>query len=116
MRKWILGFVLISVCSISTDANAWRLFRRRGSSNTTYSSQANVGGSYQAQAQYKANLMASQRRMSHGVSSLVAGYEGIGMGTSRNCSTCTPRGRMTLVADAAAQSSNGMWYRVRAWK
>lgn len=114
MKKWILLCSLFAVISVASDAEAFRLFRRRSSGNN-YSSQANVGGTYQAQAQYKANLMASRGVMSHGVSALVGSFEGIGCGSSRNCSTCVPKRGMTLVADAAAYG-NGRWYRVRAWR
>ena len=117
----VLALLLIGMVLASSKAEAWpRIFRRgRSSSSTTYSSRGypqNVGGSPQARAVYKANLMARTGRYGHGVAPLVASFEGIGRGSSPNCGTCTPRRGMTLVADASAWCpSRGCWYRVRGW-
>ena len=107
-------FVLLSVSLVSiADA---RIFGRRRVSTKTYSSSVSVTtGSDQQRAQAKANVMASRRVMSHNVAPLVGNFEGIGVGSSRNCSTCTPNRGMRLTADAAAYA-NGRWYRVRAWR
>ena len=115
MRRILLTCLLFVVgVSFCSDADAWPFRRRtRGSSNSTWNT--NVGGSDQARAQNKANIMAARGVMSHGVAPLVGSFEGIGYGSSRNCGTCTPRSRMTLTADAAAYG-NGRWYRVRAWR
>lgn len=112
---WVL--VLVITClSFSQTASAWPWRRRTNNTTTSRSWPTSISSSDQARAQYKAGLMARQRRMSHGVAPLIGHYEGIGRGTSRYCSTCTPRRGMTLTADAAVRSSGGTWYRVRAWR
>ena len=119
VKKWIVSFVLLAIVVMSTEANARRWFRRSSNNNcsngncTTSSTQ--LTGSDQQKCQQKAQIMASRRTMSHRVAPLIGNYEGIGMGTSRYCGTCTPRG-MSLSGDGAAQASNGMWYRCRSWR
>lgn len=73
--------------------------------------------SAQAHAQREANLMARTGRMGHllGVAP-GARFSGVGYGPTRNCNTCTPRSRMTLVADAVARGRNGYYYRSRHWR
>ena len=122
MRKWIASCILLAIVVSATEVNAFRLFRRRSSGGNNYSSSSvNPGSTYQAQAQYKANLLAKLgtpvgNGSSHRVSALVGSFEGVGWG-AKNCATCTPRGRMTLVADAVAWSTvRNRWYRVRAWR
>jgi hypothetical protein len=50
------------------------------------------------------------------VGSCIGSFEGVGYGSSPNCNTCTPSGRMNNTGDASAQGRNGMWYRVRSWR
>lgn len=124
-RRSVVGILICVVIGIVLvdSASAWpRIFRRRRStySSRTYSSSrswpSNVGGSPQARAVYKANLMARTGKYGHGVAPLVARFEGIGRGGSPNCGTCTPRRGMTLVADASAWCpSRSCWVRVRGW-
>lgn len=71
---------------------------------------------FQAQAEAEARTMASRRFKGH-VQGTVPGVNFAGVGWSSNStpSTCTPSGRMTLVADAIARGSDG-YYRVRYWR
>jgi hypothetical protein len=72
-------------------------------------------GSDQARCQQEANIMASRRFCGH-VGSCIGRFEGVGMGSSPNCNTCTPGSGMRLTGDASAQGSDGRWYRVRSWR
>lgn len=113
--KFLLLFVVCLSFASPADAFIFRRWRRTSTVQTSWPS--NISSSDQARAQHKANVMANRGVMSHGVAPMVGSFEGIGYGGSRNCGTCTPRGRMTLTADAAAfSSSTGRWYRVRAWR
>ena len=130
-RKVTILLLLLSMFTATSDARflrrcfgritSVRILRCNRTTNTSTNTnvsttvRVNVGGSDQARAQHKANLMASRGRLSHGIAPLCATFEGIGMGGSRNCGTCTPRRGMTLTADAAAYG-NGRWYRVRGWR
>lgn len=114
----IVMFAVIAL--VQEDASAWRLFRRRTTTTTSCPNgqcrPASLSGNDQQRCQQKAQIMASRRVMSHGVAPIVGTFEGIGMGSSRNCGTCTPRRGMTLTGDGAAQASNGTWYRCRSWR
>lgn len=71
----------------------------------------------QLHAKREANLMASRLRIGHFLGCAPgARFCGVGMGPNRNCSTCTPRFKMALIADEATQGRNGYWYRSRHWK
>ena len=78
-----------------------------------------IDGGDQARCQQEANIMASRRYCGH-VGSCIGRFEGVGMGSSPSCSTCTPeksglRG-LRLTGDASARGSDGRWYRVRSWR
>jgi hypothetical protein len=73
------------------------------------------GGSDQERCQAEADYMAANNITGH-VWSCIGSFEGVGYGSSPNCNTCTPSGRMSLTGDASAQGRNGMWYRVRSWR
>jgi len=73
------------------------------------------GNSDQERCQAEANHMAANNITGH-VWSCIGSFEGVGYGSSPNCNTCTPSGRMSLTGDASAQGRNGMWYRVRSWR
>ena len=113
-----------------------RVFRRseRRRSGVSYTSvavqisteaQYDVGGrklSLQEIAQLRADAMASEGNLSHGIE-YVGGVpaapvpEGIGCGTSddwRSVGTCVCGS--VVVADAWSRSANGMIYRVRFWQ
>lgn len=124
--KRILLAILVAVSFVqftTEDAEARRrLLRRtryvsvqRGSAvQKTAVQKSATQESDQYRAQQKANLMASRGVMSHfGYS--IGGFEGVGYGSSANCSTCVPRGRMTLTADAVAWRGRTA-YRVRVWR
>jgi len=68
----------------------------------------------QAQAQAEANYMASRGIRGH-VWGCIGNFEGVGWSSGGMPSTCTPRRRMRLVADAIARGRGGV-YRVRAWR
>lgn len=75
-------------------------------------------GSMQAVAQAEADTMARSGRCGH-IDGCPRGarFEGVGCSSNPNAiPTCTPRSRMSLIADARAQGRNGMWYRVRLWR
>lgn len=72
-------------------------------------------GSDQERCQAEADYMAANGIRGH-VGSCIGRFEGVGYGSSPNCNTCTPSGRMSLTGDASAQGRNGMWYRVRSWR
>lgn len=88
-----------------------------------YSSQPNTKvysytvntGSDQERCQAEANYMAANNISGH-VWGTIGNFEGVGYGSSPNCNTCVPSGRMTPTGDASAQGRNGKWYRVRSWR
>jgi len=71
-------------------------------------------GSDQARAQAEANYMAARGIRGH-VGRVIGRFEGCGWSSRGMPSTCTPRTRMTLTADAVARGRGG-FYRVRAWR
>lgn len=73
------------------------------------------GGSDQERCQAEADYMAANGITGH-VWGVIGRFEGVGYGSSPNCSTCTPSGNMSLTGDASARGRNGMWYRVRSWR
>lgn len=117
-----LVFCIVAICiGYGCVAAEARIFGRRrvNTYQRSYASPS-VGHtqSDQAVAQAKANAMAAQCRLSHGAGGyrMAGTFEGVGCGVSPSCGTCTPRYRMTLVADASAKGRNGMWYRCRGWR
>ncbi len=86
--------------------------------NKTYSyTYANTQSmsSDQDRCQAEANYMAANRISGH-VWGCIGNFEGVGVGGSPNCNTCTPSNKMRLTGDASAQDNNGRWYRVRSWR
>lgn len=77
--------------------------------------QSYTSSSDQDRCQAEANHMAANNISGH-VWGTIGSFEGVGYGSSPNCSTCTPRNNMRLTGDASAQSRNGKWYRVRSWR
>jgi hypothetical protein len=69
----------------------------------------------QERCQAEATYMAANNISGH-VWGTIGNFEGVGYGSSPNCSTCIPGGNMRLTGDASAQGRNGMWYRVRSWR
>jgi hypothetical protein len=118
MSRLILTLLLASAALLifPQESQAWRRWRRSSSTYTYTQTTTSITTSYQSRAQAKANAMAARHTVSHYINGmgLCGPKEGVGCGWSRNCGTCTFSG--TLVADAAAQSSSGLWYRVRVWR
>lgn len=81
---------------------------------SSYTTMKNYG-SDQERCQAEANYMAANNITGH-VWGTIGNFEGVGYGSSPNCNTCVPGGRMNLTGDASAQGRNGMWYRVRSWR
>ncbi len=112
LKNFLLGCLVI-VGSVAT-ANAQSACPRCGQFHN-YRPAAASG--YQAQAEAEARKMAARRYKGH-IQGVVPGVRFCGVGwssSSRNAPTCTPRGGMTLVADAAVRGADG-WYRVRYWR
>lgn len=82
--------------------------------NSSYTSHT-IGMSDQDRCQAEANYMAANRISGH-VWGCIGSFEGVGVGYSPNCNTCTPSNNMRLTGDASAQDSSGRWYRVRSWR
>jgi hypothetical protein len=80
----------------------------------SYTSMSN-SSTDQDRCQAEANYMAANNITGH-VWGTIGSFEGVGYGSSPNCNTCVPSGRMSLTGDASAQGRNGMWYRVRSWR
>lgn len=82
-----------------------------------YSYANNISNSMsdQDRCQAEANYMAANRISGH-VWGCIGNFEGVGVGYSPNCNTCTPSNNMNLTGDASAQDSSGRWYRVRSWR
>ena len=86
--------------------------------NTTYTptySYTNNTGSDQERCEEEANYMAANKISGH-VWGCIGNFEGVGVGYSPNCNTCTPNNGMSLTGDASACDNNGRWYRVRSWR
>lgn len=119
--------ILFFICAlglISNEAFArprYRVMPSNVYNNTqpskTYSYTSNISNlaSDQERCQLEANYMAANNITGH-VWGCIGRFEGVGYGSSPNCSTCTPSGNMRLTGDASAQGRNGMWYRVRSWR
>lgn len=115
MKQRTILFIILFTAITSTVEARWKLIRRRGRPHRpTYSHPFKTSGTDQERAQQEADYMASRNIRGH-VGSAIGKFEGVGWG-SYNCGTCTPQHKMTLTADARAQSSSGTWYRVRAWR
>lgn len=81
----------------------------------TYAYSNMITNSDQERCQAEANYMAANRISGH-VWGCIGNFEGVGVGYSPNCNTCTPGNNMTLTGDASAQDNSGRWYRVRSWR
>ena len=115
MKNGVYGFVALCLCLVSVA-------EARPSRRTNYSNPApvavvadEISGDDQARCQQEANIMAARRFCGH-VGAVIGRFEGVGVGSSPNCNTCTPGSGMRLTGDAAAQGSDGRWYRVRSWR
>jgi hypothetical protein len=113
MKVFIMIFALIFCTMLSAEAARPRYYSQPN--NTVYSYAIQSGHSDQERCQAEANYMASNNITGH-VWGTIGSFEGVGYGSSPNCNTCVPSGRMSLTGDASAQGRNGMWYRVRSWR
>lgn len=114
MRILAIACVLYFSTSFSAQAAKPRYYNTTPSKSYSYTSVVN-SGSDQDRCQAEANYMAANNITGH-VWGVIGNFEGVGYGSSPNCNTCTPSGRMSLTGDASAQGKNGMWYRVRSWR
>lgn len=122
MRKFL---VVLSVLALSNvcEARGRRYYHSNyNSNNYNYScnssssiSSVSTGQSDQDRCQAEADYMAANNISGH-VWGCIGNFEGVGVGNSPNCNTCTPGSSMSLTGDACAQGRNGMWYRVRSWR
>lgn len=112
MVRIVLALVLVGLSVGVAEAKPRRTYSTPVASSTPVS---DFGGDDQARCQQEANIMASRRFCGH-VGSCIGRFEGVGVGYSPNCNTCTPGAGMRLTGDASAQGSDGRWYRVRSWR
>lgn len=114
MRIFMIACALYFSTSFAAHAAKPRYYST--TPTITYSYTAAVSGnSDQERCQAEANYMAANNITGH-VWGTIGSFEGVGYGSSPNCNTCVPSGRMSLTGDASAQGRNGMWYRVRSWR
>jgi hypothetical protein len=109
MKVFMIAMSLIFVTTFAVQA-AGPNSNRVGA----YANSYNIS-SDQDRCQAEANHMAANNISGH-VWGTIGSFEGVGYGSSPNCSTCTPRNNMRLTGDASAQGRNGKWYRVRSWR
>ena len=117
MKKIILLLIIITTCSISYGRpNRNYVYSPQNYGTTkTYAYSNMTTHSDQERCQAEANYMAANRISGH-VWGCIGNFEGVGVGYSPNCNTCTPGNNMTLTGDASAQDNSGRWYRVRSWR
>lgn len=121
MRIFMIAISLLFVTTFNAEAARPRYYTY--SQPKVYSQPTRVesyvnsysGGGDQERCQAEANHMAANNITGH-VWGVIGNFEGVGYGSSPNCNTCVPSGRMNLTGDASAQGRNGMWYRVRSWR
>lgn len=114
MFRVLFALVLVVCLGVGAAEAAPRRYTTYTSSPSPVYS-GDIGGDDQSRCQQEANIMASRRFCGH-VGSCIGRFEGVGMGSSPNCNTCTPGSGMRLTGDASAQGSDGRWYRVRSWR
>lgn len=114
--KTLTGLVIVLAMTSIAHAKPRRNYQSSMPVVKNYSyTSSTVNGSDQERCQAEANYMAANNITGH-VWGCIGSFEGVGYGSSPNCSTCTPGNSMTLTGDASAQGRNGMWYRVRSWR
>lgn len=104
MKNFIFTLCLICFCS--------SLYAKPKDTYPMYTSNL---VSDQQRCQAEANYMAANKITGH-VWGCIGNFEGVGVGYSPNCNTCTPGSNMRLTGDASARDNNGRWYRVRSWR
>lgn len=114
MKTFMMALGLVLMTTFTAEAARPRYYSQPSTRVQSYTSSVS-GGSDQERCQAEANYMAANNITGH-VWGVIGSFEGVGYGSSPNCNTCTPSGRMSLTGDASAQGRNGMWYRVRSWR
>ena len=112
--RLLLLFIILGLISSTSMASGPRYYTSQPNIKS-HSYTVNNMSSDQERCQAEANYMAANNISGH-VWGTIGNFEGVGYGSSPNCSTCVPSGRMTPTGDASAQGRNGKWYRVRSWR
>ena len=115
MKTLMMVLVLFFMTTISAEAKPRYYSNQTQTKVYNYTNNVMSGGNDQDRCQAEANYMAANNITGH-VWGTIGSFEGVGYGSSPNCNTCVPSGRMNLTGDASAQGRNGMWYRVRSWR
>lgn len=114
MRTFMIACALVFVANLTAEAARPKYYSQPTMRVESYVNSYNTA-SDQDRCQAEANYMAANNITGH-VWGTIGNFEGVGYGSSPNCNTCVPSGRMNLTGDASAQGSNGRWYRVRSWR
>ena len=113
MRNFMIALALFFVTGIAQAAGPRYYYSQPKIAVQSYTGMNS--GDDQSRCQAEANHMAANNITGH-VWGVIGSFEGVGYGSSPNCSTCVPSSNMRLTGDASAQGRNGMWYRVRSWR
>lgn len=113
MRIFMIAIALVFITTFTAQAAKPKYYSQPTSKVYSYTN--NVTGDDQSRCQAEADYMARNRITGH-VWGVIGSFEGVGYGSSPNCSTCVPSSNMRLTGDASAQDSSGRWYRVRSWR
>lgn len=115
MKKFIFTFSILMIASVCYARPNRHYTYSQPNIGTTRTYTSSTTSSDQERCQAEANYMAANRISGH-VWGCIGNFEGVGVGYSPNCNTCTPGNNMTLTGDASAQDNSGRWYRVRSWR
>lgn len=110
-----LGIMMVSSICYARPNRNYTYSQPNPVATKSYSYSNMVTSSDQDRCQAEANYMAANKISGH-VWGCIGSFEGVGVGYSPNCNTCTPSNNMRLTGDASAQDNNGRWYRVRSWR
>jgi len=117
MKNFIIALIITTICSVSYGRpnRNYTYSQPNTVATKSYSYTNMINSSDQDRCQAEANYMAANKISGH-VWGCIGSFEGVGVGYSPNCNTCTPGNNMRLTGDACAQDNNGRWYRVRSWR
>jgi len=117
MKNFIFALIILTISSVSYGRpnRTYNYSQPNYETPKTYAYSNMITNSDQERCQAEANYMAANRISGH-VWGCIGSFEGVGVGSSPNCNTCTPGNNMRLTGDACAQDNNGRWYRVRSWR
>jgi hypothetical protein len=113
-RILMIVFVISFCTSLTAEAARPKTYSQPIMKTQSYTN-IYTSSSDQDRCQAEANYMTANNISGH-VWGTIGNFEGVGYGSSANCNTCVPSGRMNPTGDASAQGRNGMWYRVRSWR